>query len=98
VCAGELRLSTHKPKTSKTIVLASARFSVVPGKSTIVHLRLSGAGRAIVRSGGTRGLASMLTALPQGVHAPLTSAARSVRLVAALPPRPSRVRPKSKHH
>lgn len=108
VCAGELQLSAAAPttrraarvsaarrasKAPKTIVLATAPFSVAVGKSVIVRLRLSNTGRAIVRSAGTKGLASTLTALPRGAHAVLTKAARTIRLVSAAKPRsPSRHR------
>jgi hypothetical protein len=108
VCAGELQLTAaaptkrhstrvsaarHASKAPKTIVLASASFSVAAGKSVIVRLRLSNAGRAIVRGAGTKGLASTLTALPRGAHAVLTKAASTIRLVSAAKPRaPSRRR------
>jgi PKD repeat protein len=103
VCAGQLQLTTAKPVTRhrshalrgaraspapKTIVLATAPFSVAAGKSAIVRLRLSSAGRAIVRGAGAKGLASTLTALPQGAHPVLSKAARPIRLLsAAKPPR-----------
>ncbi len=80
-CAGRLTLTvkrrTHS-KRSKTTTIATASFSISPGKTRIVEIKLNGAGRALLRAGHGRLNASL--AILRLSPAPVKAQTASVHL------------------
>jgi hypothetical protein len=84
-CVGELTLTVktrdkgRKKRRSKTTVITTSTFSIPPGKTTTVELRLSPAGRALLSAGRGR-LGATLTTLKSS-PAPSQTHTESVDLV-----------------
>ncbi len=93
ICRGKLTLTIktkrHGRKTrSKTTTIGVAVFSIPPGKTTLVELRLNAAGRAAFKA-DHRGLSATLTVL-KSFPIPLQTHTESVQLVQRHVTRPRR--------
>jgi hypothetical protein len=85
-CRGKLTLAVRVKlkgagaKRYKTVVIGTASFSILPGKTKLITVRLNAAGRSRLRAANRRGLAARLTILVS-TPGPRRALTHAVRLV-----------------
>jgi hypothetical protein len=86
VCRGKLTLAVRvklkgaRAKRYKTVVIGTASFSISPGKTKLITVRLNAAGRSRLRAANRRGLAARLTILVS-TPGPRRTLTHAIRLV-----------------
>jgi IPT/TIG domain-containing protein/FG-GAP repeat protein len=86
VCRGKLTLAVRvklkgaHAKRYKTVVIGTASFSISPGKTKLITVRLNAAGRSRLRAANRRGLAARLTILVS-TPGPRRALTHAIRLV-----------------
>jgi IPT/TIG domain/FG-GAP repeat len=86
VCRGKLTLAVRVKlkgagaKRYKTVVIGTASFSILPGKTKLITVRLNAAGRSRLHAANRRGLAARLTILVS-TPGPRRALTHAIRLV-----------------
>lgn len=86
VCRGKLTLAVRVKlkgagaKRYKTVIIGTASFSILPGKTKLITVRLNAAGRSRLRAANRRGLTAKLTILVS-TPGPRRTLTHAIRLV-----------------